>query len=74
MSEGGMVCEKKSRKFVLIQVVPLLVLFLTEFLSFCRKERKVLRKVLQSFFVLYGQCFQSARNKRNCEDLQIAPK
>ncbi|OWY25068.1 hypothetical protein BVG80_03845 [Sphingobacteriales bacterium TSM_CSM] len=35
---------------VLIQVVPLLVMFLTKFLSFYRKERKVLRKVRQSFF------------------------
>ncbi|PSJ75673.1 hypothetical protein C7N43_17645 [Sphingobacteriales bacterium UPWRP_1] len=34
--------------FVLIYVVPLL-LFLTKFLSFYCKERKVLRKVPQSF-------------------------
>jgi len=36
---------------VLIQLVPLLVMFLTEFFSFYRKERKVLRKV---FFALWS--------------------
>ncbi|OWY22363.1 hypothetical protein C7N43_24880 [Sphingobacteriales bacterium UPWRP_1] len=35
---------------VLIRVVPLLVMFFTKFLSFCRKERKA----PQSFFALWS--------------------
>ncbi|OWY22214.1 hypothetical protein BVG80_11395 [Sphingobacteriales bacterium TSM_CSM] len=49
----------------------MLLVFLTKFLSFYRKERKVLRKVI---FALYGQCFQSASNRINCQDLQIVPE
>ncbi|PSJ74504.1 hypothetical protein C7N43_23740 [Sphingobacteriales bacterium UPWRP_1] len=65
-----MFAVKRQFLFVLIQVVPLLVVFFSKLFSFYRKERKV----PQSLFLLFGQCFQSAGNKRNCKDLQIVPE
>jgi len=44
---------------VFIQVEPFWVVFLTNFLSFYRKERNVLHKVPQRFFAVWSMLYMS---------------